>query len=92
MQWPGFAAPAPKTHNAKTPCRAPWNWCESCAMKTDQSAPIPDEHRDGLEHRLARVERGEEAFIDWSDVREALSKPEPEEVLAWERRNPASIG
>jgi 3-phenylpropionate/cinnamic acid dioxygenase small subunit len=33
-------------------------------MKTDQSAPISDEHRDGLEHRLARVERGEEAFID----------------------------
>jgi hypothetical protein len=41
-------------------------------MKTDQSAPIPDEHRDVLEHRLARIELGEEAFIDWSDVKEAL--------------------
>jgi hypothetical protein len=41
-------------------------------MKTDQSAPIPDEHRDVLEHRLPRIELGEEAFIDWSDVKEAL--------------------
>ena len=50
-------------------------------MKTDQSAPIPDKHREVLEHRLARVERGEEAFIDWSEQLQQVAALSDDELL-----------